>query len=108
MLLIELSSKFNVILLLKSKFRDLLVFLYKILKIIPIENSKPAIPKIKNDRLNRFKSEYIIPYIIEIIYSTTQIISEVNNKFKKFFFLKKIKKKINQNIIDQYKTQVTI
>lgn len=76
-------------------------FLNKIINKRQNENSKPAKPKRKKDRENKFKSSFHKPLLIVITYKRIHINSENNNKFKKFNeFIKKINNE-NQKIIIQ-------
>jgi len=54
----------------------LLVFLNKSNIKNPIENSKPATPKIKNERVAAFNSSFTKPTRIERLYKTIHINSE--------------------------------
>lgn len=96
------------ILLLYSKFKDSFKFLYKIEINIPNENSKPAKPKIKKDRLSRDISQYRDPNKIDKTYKTNHINSEINSIKIKFLGFTKIIISAYKYIIDQNDIQVNI
>jgi len=64
----------------------------------PIENSKPATPKIKKELVDEFKSSHINPTNIERLYNTIHINSEKKINIIKFVWLKRNPNSINQNI----------
>jgi len=82
--------------------------LYKIDNKIPIENSKPATPKIKNDILNNVISQYTEPNKTPIVYNIIQISSDKNKIDTKFFGFKTINVIKIQKIKDQKEIQVNI
>lgn len=69
---------------LEFKSIDLFMFLNKIIKSIPIENSKAAKPIMNKLVESKFKSSFVAPKSIVYAYNVNQVISEYNNNLKKF------------------------
>lgn len=82
-------------------FTVLKIFLKKITKTNPIENSTLAMVIINKDKVYKYKSSTCIPMINVYIYMTTQIISLVTNNLIKLCVFKKNKIHENQNKINQ-------
>lgn len=95
-------------LLFVSKFNDSFKFLYNIDNKIPNENSKPATPKIKKEILNNVISQYTAPNNTDNVYKIIHTNSDINKIDIKFFGLRDIINKKNQNNIDQNEIQVNI
>ncbi len=83
-------------LLLYSKFKDSFKFLYKIEISIPKENSNPAKPNIKKDKLNKVISQYIEPKKIDNVYKISHTSSDIKRIYIKFLGF--INKTINTRI----------
>jgi cobalamin biosynthesis Co2+ chelatase CbiK len=66
---------------------DLFIFLNKIIKRIPIENSKAAKPIMNKLVEINVRSSFIEPLKIVYTYNVNQVISEYNNSLKKFSIL---------------------
>lgn len=87
--------------MLSIKFVVLKIFLKKIIKTNPIENSTLAIVIKRRDNVYKYKSSIYKPTISVYAYKIIQIISLVMNNFIKFVVFKKNKNHDNQNKTNQ-------